>query len=1146
MVLHKASQNPRAAVSDGKKQVYNKVWKLVDEYLCDKDGLVKHQIESFNYFIKQGLKNIVESENTIKSTQENYSYSIQFKNPFVGSPQIIEATRTVESLYPVDCRLRDLTYQSPVYVDIEEKYTPHITQRTKNTYHNRILIAHIPMMLRCNKCNLFNVSKSQRKKLGECDRDRGGYFIIKGKERVLVSQMRASYNNCIVLSQKTTSKYAYTSQMRSISDITSHSVLLSANICKDSLKLTFDIPYLKNSISAALLFQACQDANWDINRVERYIFPNGIKKWVGKKYVSVVKSLIHDLVSDIDDIGSQRDALEQIGENAQYAVRPCERIKYAEQIIDREMFPHVDVSEPIECKLKMIGSMLRKLLLVNFGLRLPDDKDNFINKRFDSPGRLCHDLFRTLFKRYCNSIHAFLEKKKQRCPDAISFISRIGLITKGMLYCFQTGNWGVRKSNYVRQGVSQVLSRLTYGASLSHLRRICIPSAKEGRNSKIRQIHGSQIMFVCPCETPEGQMCGVVLNLSLMTKITNHIPSYIIRGDVENIIDYYNAELGLKRDEACKKKSCTYSIYLNGTWLRDTYYPDLIEKALWTHSYPQRFPYSVSVSVCHFNREVNIESDGGRLIRPVFVTSKLDLLKNTPLKDVTWEWAMKNGLLVWITNAKAAQSVISFSIDPCERKTYTSRSTFTELHPSLMMGVMGSIIPFPDHSQAPRNAFQSSMGKQAMSMFAKSLHRRSDTSVHVLNYPQKPLSITKAAEIMGFSEMPSGINAIVAIACYTGFNQEDSVIVNQSAIERGLFHATTYKTHTAEEKKDGSYQYYKVCAVDNEHKTRGYDYSKLDETGVIRIRDPLTGSATQVTKDTVIVGKLFIHSDKSGNHTISDCSLVMKKGEDGIIDRIEESVTPDGYRMVKVVIRKNRIPEIGDKVAARSAQKSTIGMVYRQEDMPFSSSGIVPDLIINPHAMPSRMTVNQLIECALGKICLVEGKIGDCTAFTSQNIAEQISERLKELGHDDCSEELFNGFTGEKMDAKIFMGPTYYQRLKHMVSDKVHARAKGMVTTLTRQPPEGRSRNGGLRVGEMETWSLLAHGTSRFLKERMYDCSDPFEVSICRNCKHITTNEKSCRICSTDDVVRVHLPYSSKLLLQELNSMGIKTLLSAQ
>ena len=298
------------------------------------------------------------------------------------------------------------------------------------------------MMLRCNKCNLFNVSKSQRKKLGECDRDRGGYFIIKGKERVLVSQMRASYNNCIVLSQKTTSKYAYTSQMRSISDITSHSVLLSANICKDSLKLTFDIPYLKNSISAALLFQACQDANWDINRVERYIFPNGIKKWVGKKYVSVVKSLIHDLVSDIDDIGSQRDALEQIGENAQYAVRPCERIKYAEQIIDREMFPHVDVSEPIECKLKMIGSMLRKLLLVNFGLRLPDDKDNFINKRFDSPGRLCHDLFRTLFKRYCNSIHAFLEKKKTTVPGRNIFHIQNWIDYKRNAILFSNGKLG--------------------------------------------------------------------------------------------------------------------------------------------------------------------------------------------------------------------------------------------------------------------------------------------------------------------------------------------------------------------------------------------------------------------------------------------------------------------------------------------------------------------------------------------------------------------------------------------------------------------------------------------------------------------------------------------------------------------------------
>jgi len=456
-----------------------------------------------------------------------------------------------------------------------------------------------------------------------------------------------------------------------------------------------------------------------------------------------------------------------------------------------------------------------------------------------------------------------------------------------------------------------------------------------------------------------------------------------------------------------------------------------------------------------------------------------------------------------------------------------------------MMGVMGAMIPFPDHSQAPRNAFQASMGKQAMSIFAQSFNKRADTCVHVLDYGQKPLVTTKAAEIMGFSDMPSGLNAIVAIACYTGMNQEDSVIINQSAIERGLFRATTYKTFTAEEKKEGSYQYCKLVRVPYEYRKSGWDYSKLDESGVIKIRMH-DGSAMPVTRDTVLVGKIFIFSSKNSPEKISDCSLVAKKGEDGFVDRIEETVTPDGYRMVKVIIRKSRIPEVGDKVASRSAQKSTIGMVYRQEDMPFTSSGMVPDMVINPHAMPSRMTINQLLECALGKTCLMNGEIGDCTAFSTPNIAEKISKELVRLGYDDCTEQLYNGFTGEPLDAKIMMGPTYYQRLKHLVSDKMHARACGMVTTLMRQPPEGRSRNGGLRVGEMETWSQLAAGCSRFLKERVFDCSDVYQVSVCKMCGTIVHKPEMCDVCKTSNIVRVNLPYSSKLLIQELQCVGIK------
>lgn len=1097
-------------------------WKLVREYLDQKDGLVHHQISSFNDFINVGIQDVIENENTIHVDHPSYSYTLTFSNPTVGLPSVIESNRTLKALYPSGCRLRDLTYESPLFVDIEENLKLTSTQRIKKTSHKRVLIANIPIMLRSSHCRLSSMSKAERVKHDECKWDRGGYFVIKGKERVLVSQMRGIYNRILVNKSKN-GKYNLSASMRSISDATAHSVLVSCHLAKDGRNLLFSLPYIKDSIPAGVVLKVLFGNEWDSVGIADRVFPGGLKSWgvcpsepAGRE-IDYILTCLYRVAENTGDINA---CLDYIGSKSLYAVRKDGRPSYAKQVIRYEAFPHLETNDSAEGKKWLYLAFIRKLLLVHVGKRTIDDRDDFEYKRIDSPGQLCLDLFRTLFKRFVNAIEVYLEKKKHRSPDAVSFISRLNTITKGILYCFQTGNWGVRKSNYIRQGVSQVLSRLTFGATLSHLRRINIPAAKEGRNSKLRQIHGSQIMFVCGVESPEGQGVGVVLNLALMTTISKKVSNHLIRTEIMQALDASNVQ-------SVMDEILGYSVLLNGKWLGVTRNPQLFSK--YVRKYPQ-IPRGISVTVDALTREVRICSDAGRLLRPVIVTKNIKMLT----AGMNWEELERLKILRWIDNAHAAQSTISFG-----KTAPVKNALYTEIHPSLIMGVMGAMIPFPDHSQAPRNAFQASMGKQAMSMFAQSLHRRGDTCVHVLDYAQKPLVTTKAAEIMGFSDMPSGLNAIVAIACYTGMNQEDSVIFNQSAIDRGLFRATTYKTFTAEEKKEGSYQYCKLGRVPHEYRRNGLDYSKLDDTGVIRLRTE-AGNPMPVSRDTVLVGKIFIFSSKHSDEKISDCSLVAKKGEDGFVDRIEESVTPDGYRMVKVIVRKSRIPEVGDKVASRSAQKSTIGMVYRQEDMPFTASGMVPDMVINPHAMPSRMTINQLLECALGKTCLAKGEIGDCTAFSTPNIAEKISKELVRLGYDDCTEQLYNGFTGEPLDAQIMMGPTYYQRLKHLVSDKMHARACGTVTTLMRQPPEGRSRNGGLRVGEMETWSQLAAGCSRFLKERVFDCSDVYTVSVCNKCGTIADKPDICKKCDTSRITTVNMPFSSKLLIQELQCVGIK------
>ncbi len=1092
-------------------------WHVIQDRLIHQDGLVDHQIASYNDFLLHGIARIVGNDNEIVVRHDNYHYKLTFSNVHIDFPSVIEEDRNLQPLFPRDCRLRDLSYLSQMCVDIDEEIFDCATLARETVKHHRVAIAKIPMMLRSCRCRLTRETKSSRAKWGECGFDRGGYFIVRGKERVIIAQLRGVYNKVLVFQEKSSSRYDFSSEIRSMSDCTGHSVLVSCMTSRDGRSIFYNLPYTKDAIAAGILFRAM---NFTQREVELALFVSGLDT---SRYVSSTLRCWSTL--------NRQEALEYIGSSSFHALRDAERVAYAEQIVFHELFPHLSLTATSSQKKLLVADLSVKVLSTKLGRRAPDDRDDFCNKRVETTGHLCNELFRTLFKRYCNSIKSYLEKKKHRQPDTISYMNRTTLITKGMLHCFQTGSWGVRKSSYIRQGVSQILSRMTFGATLSHLRRLSIPSAREGRCGKLRQIHGSQIMFICPAETPEGSQVGVVLNLSLLTTVTLEVPQYRLRRHVLGLTDVVGlpATGGL----AILGDAKSFVIYLNGSPIASTSSWVRVCDRLREYRARGLISRDVSITLREIDRQIMIYSDAGRLIRPL-VKLRDGALPACPT-PATWRAWETGGFVTWLDNTEVEQCSIAFSLTD-----RLSRFDHLELHPALMLGVMASIIPFPDHSQSPRNAYQSSMGKQAMSMYALSMHRRSDTCVHVLDYAQKPLVKTKPGTIMGFDEMPSGLNVIVAIAAYTGQNQEDSVIINRSAIERGLFRATTYKTHTAEEKKEGTYQMYKICVPDLDQRRGGWDYSNLDARGVIKPRS-LSGAATVVKKDSVIIGKCFIQSDKQGNDTISDCSVVLKRGEDGFVDRIEESITPDGYRLVKVVIRKTRIPEIGDKFAARSAQKATCGMVYRQEDMPFTSSGMVPDMIINPACIPSRMTINQILECALGKVSVIEGSCQDCTAFSHRGLADRIAARLRALGHTNCVEDLYSGFTGELLDAQIFIGPTYYQRLKHLVSDKIHARSQGAVTTLTRQPPEGRSRNGGLRVGEMESWALVVHGTSRFLKERMFDCSDPFSVVVCKRCKNFSTHPNFCAACNADDSTRVNLPYSSKLLIQELNAVGIKT-----
>jgi len=1096
-------------------------------------GLVDHQIQSYENFMTHGIDEII-SSNPIKIGKNRI---ISFSDVYIPKPTVTEADRTIRDLIPSEARVRDLSYESPVYVTIVDTCNNEEGVIISSNIHNRVEICRIPIMLRTSHCHLYNQTKNTRVKMKECEYDNGGYFIIRGNERVIVSQLRSIYNIVLVFDQQN-EKYEYIAETRSMSDSTGHSVVLKSGLCIDNRTIDITLPYIKENIPAAIVFKALGYHTFD--EISSLI------KLEGDETAKYIRFMIRSGFCDDTDAYNEPDeekrkelivekACKYIGERSLYPVKQCDYTKYGDQIINTECLPHMGVSSSKKAKALFFGHMIHKLLSTKLGIRTVDDRDDYANKRVETTGILCTELFKQLFKKFKESVLNSIEKKKQVTFDITSLINRNNTITSGLRHCFSTGNWGVPKTSYVRAGVAQILSRLSYGATLSHMRRICIPVGKEVKNAKIRQINPTQIMFICPCETPEGQPVGIVLNITIMTRVSEKTSPYIIRSVIENCSDFDNIDNDNSETNDTK-------VFLNGMLLGFTSNPYGLTEDIRKFRTDKAISYDVSVSYDDLDDEINIATDAGRLIRPVF---NLDgdklLIKEEDGSD--WNFLVDKSLVSYMDNAEINNKVIAFN----QEELGKYRIDHCEISPSMILGVMGSIIPWPDHSQSPRNCYQTSMGKQAMSMYALSYNNRTDTVSHILGYPQRPLVSTFQAGLMGFNDMPSGINVIVAIACYTGFNQEDSIILNKSAVERGLFDATTYRTHTDQEKKHGIYNSEKIGCPPLDKRKMDINYGLLGSDGIVMTRFP-NGGAVYVEKGDVLIGKYFIEGSNGCNEVISDCSLVIKKGEDGYIDRVIKSITPDGNLMVKIVIRTQRIPEVGDKFASRAAQKGTCGMMYRQEDMPFTVDGMTPDLILNPHCIPSRMTINQLLESVLGKSCALEGKFGDSTPFTgsSVDVASSICDHLGMLGYEKTGKEvLHNGFNGEMMGS-FFIGPVYYQRLKHLVGEKMHARASGPVTTLTRQPLEGRSRDGGLRFGEMERDCMISHGTSMFLKERLCDQSDPYKAPICNGCGNIATTQTKCHVCDGDDISITGMPYIAKLVLQELNAMAIKTKISVR
>jgi|LauGreSuBDMM15SN_2_FD.fasta_scaffold00176_4 DNA-directed RNA polymerase II subunit RPB2 len=1160
-------------------------WDIIESYFRGQhlERFVRHQLESYNNFVGYQIIKTIEMFNPLHiaseqdfdpvSKKHSLEIFITFENFHIYRPQIHENNGAIKLMFPQEARLRNFTYASSTTIDINIKYLVRNGPNLENTqtfYKTipKIHIGKLPIMLKSNICVLNQYKHFENTQTGECKFDSGGYFIINGSEKTVLGQERAAENRvyCFNVSKNNT-KYTWIAEIKSVPDFKCISpkqinVMISSKNNGFGNAISVQIPRVKQPIPLFIVFRALGIIS-DKKICEKILL--NIKNEKNKDMLVALQASIIDANKHL----TQEECIKYITSFAMYTPINMDKETGAKKkheftldILNNDLFPHC---HNMTQKIYFLGYMTNKLLMTSFEILKQDDRDSYLNKRVDLTGTLLNNLFRNYFnklvkdmeKQIIREINTGSWKSTDDYENIINLtniykIIKSTTIENGLKRALSTGDFGIKHTNSNKVGVAQVLNRLNYVSSLSHARRISTPTDKSGKLIPPRKLHNTSWGFLCPAETPEGQSVGVVKNLSYMTHITiysNSLPLYeyimphIIHIDSEKLsaIDMYDK----------------VKVFINGAWVGITESAQELYLMLKDKKYKGIINIYTSIIFNYKLREIRVCNDSGRLSRPVLRVKDKNILINSSIID-----RLNKEELNWdnlLTSSKLDDSVIEY-IDPEEqswsliatkpkdiitnRDNHITRYTHCEIHPSTIFGMLASCIPFPEHNQSPRNTYQCAQHKQAMGVYVTNYENRMDKTAYVLNYPMRPLVDTRIMNLIQLNKIPSGTQVIVAIMTHTGYNQEDSLLINKGSIDRGLALVTVYHTEKDEDKQKINGDEEIRCKPDPT-KTKGMkfgNYNKVNSKGVIP-------ENTLVENGDMIITKITPIKENRNDHTkvikYEDQSKKYKTMEETYIDKNYIDRNGEGYNFAKVRLRTVRKPVIGDKFSSRHGQKGTVGNIIPECDMPFTSSGLKPDIIINPHAIPSRMTIGQLKETVLGKVLVELGLFGDGTAFGQFDVKD-ICDQLIQLGYEAHGNELmYNGLTGEQHECSVFMGPVFYQRLKHMVNDKAHSRSNGPMVNLTRQPAEGRSRDGGLRFGEMERDCMISHGAARFTRGRMYDASDKYSVFICKKCGLIASyNDKMhihhCRTCDNrTDFAYVEIPYACKLLFQELNTMNI-------
>ena len=1205
---------------------------IVESFFRDR-SLVNHQIASYDDCINprdgrlSRMENIVrkirigtdehpdhENGGVIKLDVIDQEVIVRLKNIQLDSPVIKEANGAQHTATPVECRLRKLTYMSPILMDFTI-YKDGVAMPTEK----RVPVGNLPVMVRSKRCNLHprhilkcanphtkeNVILEPHKgeeemaryesllqKTGEDPLDPGGYFIINGTERVLISVEDLAPNRVTVELNKRYTKHTEVAKIFSQRDGVRKPLTVEKR--RDGMLLAKISTAGMTPIPVVLLMRAL-GIDEDQEIFKAIAGPTETFKYIVANINEVNDNEEFGLSKSPEDAHAWLEKKFAAGQQKEF------REARIQQLLDRELLPHLGDTPEVRIKKAIfLGRIVRQVLEMAINNKEPNDKDHYANKRVRLAGDLMEDLFRVSMNQLARDLKYQLERHHNRKRDLkITSCLRPDVLTSKIMHALATGNWVGGRS-----GVSQLLDRTTYLSALSHMRRVTSPLVRSQPHFEARDLHPTQWGRLCPNETPEGQNCGLVKNAAQMIDVSEDVPADDVR------LQLTEMDVFMPEDWSDGAR-----IHVDGDIFGLHKRPNSLVNQFKNARRRGRIRHEVTIRHDVKNKDVFINTDRGRILRPLLVINSgtlevtREVLQQLVDRELDFGELVSRGIVEWVdadeeedlyiaprpfmlpqfsptsgrplshqnttwlnigeeraTVAKVEARVRTPSGDSIIENhefplTWSKQGddglevnmtyTHLEIDPQLILGVCASLIPYPEHNSTPRVTGGTAMVKQSLGLPSSNYRLRPDTRLHVLHYPQNSLVGTQAMKTTNFLRRPGGQNFVVAIMSHHGYNMQDAVIMNKGSVDRGLGRSTFVRTYNAERRRypGGQVEEIEVPGtglVEVKGLRAPEAYSHLEADGLSIPEKELKGGE-------VLVGKTspprFLEETGAGDflqaHERRESSMLIRHGEKGWVGNVFVTESLDSGRLIRTTVRTNKIPEVGDKFASRHGQKGVIGRLVNPEDMPFTRDGIIPDLIMNPHAIPSRMTVAHVMEMIGGKVGAMEGRFIDGTAFRGEKEAS-LREGLVVNGfHHTGRETMYNGETGEEYPVDIFVGVIYYQKLHHMVSGKIHARSRGRVQILTRQPTEGRARQGGLRFGEMERDCLIAHGASMVIKDRLLDESDGIDLYVCAQSGHVAWFDPKRRTYVSPihgegaEVYKVQTSYAFKLLLDEMKSLGV-------